>query len=363
MNRRRTGHLTNDIIPMESLTLIRPDDWHVHLRDGDALHYVVPDTALQFGRALVMPNLRPPVATVAEALLYRDRILCSLPADSGFDPRMALYLTDRTPVPEIARAAEDPHILGFKLYPTGATTHSEAGVADLGGIHPMLEAMETHDVPLMIHGEVTDPDIDIFDREKAFIDRYLLPMTERFPGLRITFEHITTADAVQFLGSRGERVAATITAHHLLYSRNALFVGGLHPHYYCLPVLKRERHRQALLTAATSGEDKFFLGTDSAPHPRSQKESACGCAGCYTAHAALELYATAFESFGALDRLEGFASIAGARFYGLPINTDRVTLEKREWEVPEQLGFSDGERLIPLMAGQTMRWRLRSPPR
>ena len=344
---------------MQTLTLLRPDDWHVHLRDGDALQDVVPHTAERFARALVMPNLRPPVTTVTDALQYRQRILRSLPLGSSFDPLMALYLTADTPLDEVKRAAEDGHILGFKLYPAGATTHSEAGIARLDSIYSILEAMEAHNVPLMVHGEVTTAEVDIFDREKAFIDEHLIPITNRFPGLQITFEHITTTDAVQFVRSGNPGVAATITAHHLIYNRNALFVGGIRPHYYCLPVLKREKHRQALIEAATSGERRFFLGTDSAPHAQTQKEAACGCAGCYTAHAALELYAMVFDHVGALDKLNDFASINGALFYGLSVNTETLTLEKAAWTAPERLRFGT-ETLIPLKAGETIGWRIRT---
>lgn len=343
---------------MEILTIRRPDDWHVHLRDGDALPCVVRHTAERFARALVMPNLRPPVTRVAEALAYRARILQALPHDTPFDPLMALYLTEDVPVEEVRRAAEEPRVLGFKLYPAGATTHSAAGIRSVERIYPVLEAMEKHDVALMVHGEVTDPAVDIFDREKAFVDRHLEPLINRFPALRISFEHITTRDAVQFVQGSPATIAATITAHHLLYNRNALLAGGIRPHYYCLPVLKREIHRQALIVAACSGYAKFFAGTDSAPHPRSQKEAACGCAGCYTANAALELYATVFDEAGRLDSFERFVSLNGASFYRLPVNEQWVTLEKRSWTVPETLRFGDGT-LIPLKAGEAIPWQLR----
>jgi dihydroorotase len=342
---------------MQRLILTRPDDWHLHLRDGAAMRDVAPHTARRFGRAMVMPNLKPPVTTVAEALAYRSRILEALPPGTFFEPLMTLYLTDSTGPDEIRRVAEEPSVAALKLYPAGATTNSESGVQSLEGIYPVLEAMERHDVPLLVHGEVTDPEIDIFDREKAFIDRHLASMAARFPDLRIVLEHVTTREGVQFVRDSGPRIGATLTAHHLLYNRNALLAGGVRPHLYCLPVLKRESHRQALLEAATSGDPKFFLGTDSAPHPRRQKESACGCAGCYTAHAAIELYAEVFEAAGALDKLEAFASFHGADFYGLPRNRDRVVLERTEWRVPDRLPFGD-EELIPLKTGESIGWRL-----
>jgi dihydroorotase len=317
---------------------------------------VVADSARQFGRAIVMPNLRPPVTTVAAALAYRDRIRAALPGGTGFEPLMALYLTDSTAPDEIRRAAEEPGVVAFKLYPAGATTHSDAGVSSLEVVYPALAAMERHAVPLLVHGEVTDPAIDIFDRERVFIDRHLAPLTERFPALRLVLEHITTRDGVQFVEAAGANVGGTLTAHHLLYNRNALLAGGVRPHFYCLPVLKRETHRQALLAAATGGNPKFFLGTDSAPHSRPAKEAACGCAGCYTAHAALELYAEAFDAAGALERLEAFAGFHGPDFYGLPRNATRVALERAAWTVPERLPFG-GEDLVPLRAGETLRWR------
>ena len=341
------------------LTLTRPDDWHLHLRDGAALRAVLPHTARQFARAIVMPNLKPPVATVDGALAYRRRILDALPAGSPFEPLMALYLTDATSAEEIRRAAENPHIHALKLYPAGATTNSDAGVTSLDDIYPVLEAMEKHGLPLLVHGEVTDAEIDIFDREKAFIDRHLARIAATFPELRIVLEHATTLDGVQFVRDSGPRIAATLTAHHLLYNRNALLAGGVRPHFYCLPLLKREEHRLALLEAATSGNPKFFLGTDSAPHASGAKESACGCAGCYTAHAALELYVEAFESAGALDKLEGFASFHGADFYGLPRNRDTLTLVKSEWQVPDSYGYGD-DRLVPLRAGEPLAWHLES---
>ena len=342
---------------MDSLTLIQPDDWHVHFRDGEPLATVVRHTAQRFGRALVMPNLVPPVTTVEEARSYRARIMAAVPDFPNFNPCMSLYLTPRTTAADVLAAAQDPQVLGFKLYPAGATTHSEAGVAKLEGIYPILEAMEQCGVALMVHGEVTQAAVDIFDREKAFIDDHLAPITERFPELRITFEHITTHEAVAFVRACGPRVAATITAHHLLYNRNALLVGGIRPHFYCLPVLKRERHREALVEAACSGDAKFFLGTDSAPHPHGRKEASCGCAGCYTAYAAIELYATAFDRAGALHRLEQFASISGARFYGLPVNDRTITLRREQVPTPDSFPFG-ADRLIPLTAGETVAWRL-----
>ena len=344
---------------MNTLTITRPDDWHLHLRDGEQLRAVLPYTAKQFARAIVMPNLRPPVVTVDMALAYRDRILAALPEDrkSGFEPLMTLYLTDNTPPSEIVRAKESGAIHGVKLYPAGATTNSDAGVTDLAKCYATLEIMEKMDLPLLVHGEVTDPGIDVFDREKVFIDRILASLVQRFPGLRIVFEHVTTRDAVQFVRQAPRQIAATITAHHLLLNRNAIFQGGIRPHHYCLPVLKREVHRQSLLEAATGGESKFFLGTDSAPHSQAAKENACGCAGMFTAHAAIELYATAFEQAGALDKLEAFASFHGADFYRLPRNRDTVTLNKENWLVPQQYEFA-GENLIPLYANAVLSWRM-----
>ena len=342
---------------MERLTLIRPDDWHLHLRDGEALAAVLPDTARRFARAIVMPNLQPPVRTTDEALAYRERILAALPAGAAFEPLMTLYLTDDTPPEEISRARLSGRVHGVKLYPAGATTHSEAGVTRLSRCFHTLERMAEVGMPLLAHGEVTDPEVDVFDRERAFLEEVLGPLAERFPTLKIVLEHITTRDAAQFVEVTGPNIAATITAHHLLMNRNALFLGGIRPHHYCLPVLKREEHREALVTAATSGNPKFFLGTDSAPHARSAKESACGCAGVYTAHAALELYAAAFEEAGALDRLEGFASRFGPEFYGLPVNRGKVTLVREEWAVPESLALG-AERLVPLRAGDTIPWKL-----
>ena len=342
----------------KKITITRPDDWHLHLRDGEALQSVLPHSARQFARAIIMPNLRPPVTTVAIAEAYRQRILAALPKEAEFEPLMTLYLTDNTPADEIRRAADSGFVKAVKLYPAGATTNSDAGVTDLRKCDVALAEMEKLGMPLLVHGEVTDPAIDIFDRENVFIETVLQPLLARRPGLRVVFEHITTEDAAQFVASAGENVAATITAHHLLYNRNAIFTGGVRPHYYCLPVLKREKHRAALVAAATSGNRKFFLGTDSAPHARSTKEAPCGCAGCYTAHAALELYAEAFEAAGALDKLEAFASFNGPDFYRLPRNSTTVTLEKQPWVVPEAFAFVGGDPLVPLRAGESLSWRL-----
>jgi dihydroorotase len=342
---------------MDSITLTRPDDWHLHLRDGPAMASVLADSARRFARAIVMPNLKPPVRTTQQALHYRDRILGALPEDAGFEPLMTLYLTDDTPPEEIARAKLSGRVFGVKLYPAGATTHSDAGVTRLSRCFHTLEKMEELGLPLLVHGESTDPAIDVFDREKAFIEETLGPAVERFTSLKIVLEHITTRDAVQYVEVTGANVAATITAHHLLMNRNALFMGGLRPHNYCLPVLKREEHREALVEAATSGNPKFFLGTDSAPHARHTKEADCGCAGIYTAHAGIELYAIAFEEAGALDKLEGFASRHGAQFYGLPVNEDKITLVRRDRKIPETLPFGD-EVLVPLRAGETIPWTL-----
>lgn len=339
----------------QSLTLLRPDDWHLHLRDGALLRTVLPDTAARFGRAIVMPNLNPPVTSVAAATAYRSRILAALPAGSGFTPLMTLYLTESTTVAEIQRAKESGIVHAVKYYPAGATTNSENGVRDLQAVYPVLAAMERWDLPLLLHGEVTDPSVDIFDREAVFIERHLQPLRQTFPGLRIVLEHVTTSAAVDFVESAGPRTAATITAHHLLLNRNALFQGGLRPHHYCLPVLKREQHRQALLRAVASGNPRFFLGTDSAPHPRDKKESACGCAGIYTAHAGIELYAEAFAGIGALEQLEAFASRHGPAFYGLPCNTDTIRLERQPWTAPASLG---AEEIIPFRAGEEIAWRL-----
>ena len=339
------------------LTLTRPDDWHLHLRDGQALAAVLPDTARRFGRAIVMPNLKPPVTTVAAAAAYRERILAALPRGVAFEPLMTLYLTDRTPPAEIAAAKASGFVHAVKYYPAGATTNSENGVTDWQKARAALAAMEQHDVPLLLHGEVTDGDVDVFDRERVFLERHLTPLRADFPGLRIVLEHVTTADAVAFVRAAGPRTAATITAHHLLWNRNEIFRGGIRPHAYCLPVLKRERHRQALLAAATGNDPRFFLGTDSAPHARHTKEADCGCAGVYTAHAGIELYAEAFEQMGALDKLEAFASHRGPDFYRLPRNPDRITLAKESWTVPAELPFGD-KTLVPMRAGQAMPWRL-----
>jgi dihydroorotase len=342
---------------MDRLTLRRPDDWHLHLRDGAALASVLADSARRFGRAIVMPNLKPAVRTTAQALDYRERILAALPEHSDFEPLMTLYLTDDTPPEEISRAKLSGKVFAVKLYPAGATTHSAEGVTRLSRCFHALEKMEEVGLPLLVHGESTDPAIDVFDREQVFIEEVLGPALERFPRLKVVLEHITTREAAQYVEVTGPNVAATITAHHLLLNRNALFQGGMRPHHYCLPVLKREAHREALVEAATSGNPKFFLGTDSAPHARGAKEAACGCAGIYTAHAAIELYAAAFEEAGALDKLEGFASVFGAQFYGLPLNRGKITLERAEWRVPERLAFG-AEELVPLRAGETIPWKL-----
>jgi dihydroorotase len=340
----------------QTLTLTRPDDWHLHVRDGASLAAVVPASARQFGRALIMPNLRPPVTTAAQAVSYRDRILEAVPAGLAFQPLMSLYLTDNL-APEEIRRAKASGVVAAKLYPAGATTHSDAGVTDIRKTYATLEAMQREGLLLLIHGEVTDPGVDIFDREKIFIDRHLVPLRADFPELKIVLEHITTREGAQYVKEGGSRTAATITAHHLLYNRNALFTGGLRPHYYCLPVLKREEHRLALVQAATSACERFFLGTDSAPHAAHLKEHASGCAGCYTAPAALELYAEAFEAAGALDKLEAFASFHGPAFYGLPRNGGTVTLRKVPWTVPESLPFGDAQ-IKPLRGGETLSWQL-----
>lgn len=343
-----------------SLTLARPDDWHLHLRDGAMLAAVLPHTARQFGRAIVMPNLKPPVTTAEAARGYRERILAALPHGAAFEPLMTLYLTDNTPADEIRRARESGFVHGLKLYPAGATTNSDAGVTDLGKCAKTLEAMQALGMPLLVHGEVTDPSIDVFDREKVFIDRVMIPLRRDFPALKVVFEHITTKEAADYVREDGAApglLGATITAHHLLYNRNAIFQGGIRPHYYCLPVLKRETHRVALAAAATSGNPRFFLGTDSAPHAKGAKEHACGCAGCYTALHALELYAEAFEQAGALDKLEGFASFFGADFYGLPRSTAKVTLRHERWTLPA--AFEAGEAsIVPLRGGEEIGWRL-----
>lgn len=340
----------------ETLILTRPDDWHVHLRDGAVLSDVVPHTARQFARAIVMPNLKPPVTTTAMAAAYRQRILAAVPEGVHFEPLMVLYLTDNTTADEIRRAADSGFVKGVKLYPAGATTNSDAGVTDLKRCMSALEAMQATGLPLLIHGEVTDADIDLFDREAVFIERVLQPLRRSLPGLRVVFEHITTKDAADYVREAEGDIGATITAHHLLYNRNAIFKGGIRPHYYCLPVLKREVHRKALLDAATSGHPRFFLGTDSAPHPKGLKEHACGCAGCYTALHAMELYAQAFEAAGALDQLEAFASFNGPDFYRLPRNTDKVSLQRQSWTIPDELRLGDAS-LVPLDAGETLSWK------
>ena len=339
------------------ISVTQPDDWHLHLRDGVFLRSVLPHSARQFARATIMPNLRPPVTTTEQALAYRQRILDAIPTGMAFTPLMTLYLTDNISAAEIKLAADSGTIVACKLYPAGATTNAEFGVTRSENIYPVLETMQENGLLLLVHGEVTEKEVDIFDREVVFIERVLIPLIRRFPHLKVVMEHITTREAVDFITTAPYTVAATITAHHLLYNRNALFAGGIQPHYYCLPILKREKHRQALLAAATSGNPKFFLGTDSAPHARHTKETNCGCAGCYTAHAALELYTEAFEEADALDRLEGFASFYGADFYGLPRNTGTVTLYKETTPVPDHYDFGDAV-LVPLRAGETLAWRL-----
>jgi dihydroorotase len=342
---------------VQQLIITRPDDWHLHLRDGALMQSVLPDTARQFARAIVMPNLRPPVTTIELAQAYRQRIMAALPAGAKFEPLMTLYLTDNTGAEEIRKAKAGGIVHAVKLYPAGATTNSDAGVTDLRKTYAALEEMQRCGMPLLVHGEVTDPAVDVFDREAAFIERVLQPLLKDLPGLRVVFEHITTKDAAEFVASAADNIAATVTAHHLLYNRNAMFKGGIRPHYFCLPVLKRETHREALVKAAISGSKKFFLGTDSAPHAQHTKENDCGCAGCYTAHAAIEMYAEVFEQAGALDKLEGFASFYGADFYGLPRNTGRVTLRKESWQVPDSIPFGE-HRLVPLRAGEKMNWKL-----
>jgi dihydroorotase len=340
-----------------TLTLICPDDWHLHVRDGAAMAAVVPDTARQFARAIVMPNLRPPVTTAEQATAYRDRIRAAVPAGLSFEPLMVLYLTDNTPADEVKRA-KDAGVVAFKLYPAGATTNSDAGVTDLRKTYAVLEAMQREGLVFCVHGEVTDSEVDVFDREKAFIDEKLIPLRRDFPELKVAFEHITTKEAAQYVSEADPFVGATITPQHLLYNRNAIFTGGVRPHYYCLPILKREEHRLALVQAATSGNAKFFLGTDSAPHASHLKEHASGCAGCYTAPCALELYAEAFEAVDALGKLEAFASFHGPDYYGLPRNTDTVTLVREDWVVPESLPFGEAQ-IKPLRGGETLHWRLR----
>ncbi|WP_018952578.1 dihydroorotase [Thioalkalivibrio sulfidiphilus] len=341
----------------QTLTLRRPDDWHLHLRDGAVLKDVVPHTAARFARAIIMPNLKPPVTTTAQAEGYRDRILAAVPEGVDFTPLMTLYLTDATAPEEILRARDSGIVFGVKLYPAGATTHSDAGVTHIRHTYAALEAMEAAGLPLLVHGEATDPSVDVFDREAVFIDQTLAPLRRDFPGLRIVFEHITTADAVAFVREAGDQVGATVTPQHILMNRNALFQGGIRPHHYCLPVLKRESHRKAIMDVLAEGHPRFFLGTDSAPHAKGAKESACGCAGIYSAHGAIELYAEAFEQAGALDRLEAFASLNGPRFYGLPVNEARITLVKQDWEVPGEYPLG-GETVVPLRAGGKISWKL-----
>ena len=337
------------------ITFTRPDDWHLHVRDGDALSAVVPHTAAQFGRAIIMPNLKPPITTAEQALAYAERIRLAVPAGMRFEPLMTLYLTDNLPPEEIVRA-KAAGVVACKLYPAGATTNSDAGVTDLRKIYPTLEAMQRQGLLLLVHGEVTSPDIDLFDREAVFIETQLIPLRRDFPALKIVFEHITTKEAAHYVASADKFTGATLTAHHLLFNRNAIFTGGIRPHYYCLPVLKRETHRQALVAAAISGNNRFFLGTDSAPHPAHLKEHASGCAGCYTAHAAIEMYAEAFDNAGALDKLEAFASFHGADFYGLPRNTSTITLRRESWTPPESFAFGQTE-LKPLRSGEALPWR------
>jgi dihydroorotase len=343
---------------MNELTITRPDDWHLHLRDGEAMAAVLPDTARRFARAIVMPNLKLPVTTVDEAARYRDRILAALPAGMKFEPLMSLYLTDNTPAEEIVRARQSGFVHAVKYYPAGATTHSDSGLTGLSKAYPAIAAMEEYGVPLLLHGEVTDTEVDVFDREAVFIDRHLKRLLKDFPRLKVVLEHITTKQAAEFVRAAPANVAATVTVHHLLYNRNAMFLGGMRPHYYCLPVLKRETHREALIQAAISGNPKFFLGTDSAPHARTAKESSCACAGIYTAHAAIELYAEAFEAAGALDKLEAFASHHGADVYGLPRNREKITLRKESWIVPETIGMGGGQLLVPARAGEQVAWKL-----
>jgi len=349
--------ISSSVNPVNSLTILRPDDWHLHLRDDAVLASVLPHTAKQFARAIVMPNLKPPVTTTAQAVAYRKRILAALPAGMKFEPLMTLYLTDNTSPDEIFRAKDNGLVHAIKFYPAGATTNSDAGVTDLRLCYPALEAMQKCGMPFSVHGEVTDPAVDIFDREEAFIERVLQPLHKHLPELKIVFEHITTRQAVDYVSTASGSIAATITPQHLLYNRNEIFKGGIRPHFFCLPVLKREIHRQALVQAAISGNSRFFLGTDSAPHPKGAKEHACGCAGCYTALHAMELYAQAFDQVGALDKLEGFASVCGPAFYQLPINTDKLTLQRLDWTVPEELPMANTT-VVPLNAGETLHWKV-----
>jgi dihydroorotase len=347
----------SNIATPDSITITRPDDWHLHLRDGATMASVLPHSARQFGRAIVMPNLKPPVTTVAAAEAYRSRILAALPAGLKFEPLMTLYLTNNTNPDEIRRAVDSGFVHAVKLYPAGATTNSDAGVTDLKNCYKTLEVMQELDLPFLVHGEVTDPEVDVFDREAVFIERVMRPLRKDFPELKVVFEHITTRQAAEYVAEAEGPIAATITAHHLLYNRNEIFKGGIRPHYYCLPILKREEHRLALMTAATSGDERFFLGTDSAPHAQGAKEHACGCAGCYTALHAMELYAEAFERAGALDKLEAFASLNGPAFYGLEPNADTITLRREQWALPATLPLGDLE-VVPLNAGETINWKM-----
>lgn len=342
---------------MEKLTITRPDDWHLHVRNGAILNTVIPHTARQFARAIIMPNLKPPVTTVAQALSYREEILHAVPKNLNFTPLMTLYLTNSTTAEEVKKAAESEHIHAFKLYPAGATTNSDSGVADLKAVYPILETMQQYKLPLLIHGEVTQDECDIFDRERVFVETTLADISMSFPELRMVLEHVTTAEAVQFVLSASDNIAATITPQHLMFNRNAILAGGIRPHYYCLPIIKREKHRQALVKAATSGNPKFFLGTDSAPHLTHLKENSCGCAGCYSAHAAIELYTEVFENANALDKLEAFASFYGPDFYRLPRNTDTITLNKQSWQVPDYYN-NQNVRITPLKAGENINWKL-----
>ena len=344
---------------MQKLTITRPDDWHLHLRDGEALAAVLPHTARQFARAIVMPNLKPPVTTVEQAAAYRERILAALPAGMAFEPLMTIYLTDNTPPAEVAKAVASGFVKAVKLYPAGATTNSDAGLTSIEKAYDTLAEMERLGLPLLVHGEVTDPRVDLFDREKVFIDTVLMPLVQRFPKLKVVMEHITTKEAAEFVAGTPANVGATITPQHLMYNRNAIFQGGVRPHWYCLPVLKRETHREALVAAAISGNPKFFLGTDSAPHSKGAKEAACGCAGCFSAPAALELYAEVFDQAGALDKLEGFASFHGPDWYGLPRNTGTVTLVRESWALPADYPFLAGDPIVPLRAGETLAWKMR----
>lgn len=342
---------------MTKITITQPDDWHLHVRDNQYLDSVVPHTASTFARAIIMPNLKPPVTTVEQAISYRQRILSALPQDTLFNPLMVLYLTNNTGAEEITKAVENPNVHAVKYYPAGATTNSDAGVTDIKNAYHAFAKMEELGLPLLVHGEVTDQNVDVFDREYIFIDTVLKPLLNDFPKLKVVLEHITTQQATEFVAQAPDNIAATITPHHLMFNRNAMFKGGMNPHYYCLPILKRETHRQALIKAATSGSKKFFLGTDSAPHAQNNKETSCGCAGIYSAHAAMELYTGVFDSANALDKLEGFASFFGADYYGLPRNTGTITLEKTDWQVPESYTFAN-EKLIPLCAGEIVHWKI-----